>query len=383
MNPIATDSHQTYFGLIMCLQDALLILEGIRLNVLRKVQRRLTDVERKCIVAGAIYAWNETELTMKRWTDGKSWLASKVKGPFLIYNELDSHRNVKSGGLVKQSFSLTTKQGEKFHMIAYYNPEDRSQGVLPGTIPSQDSTLLKLHLDPSVYLSDFLHYGETSTAQGYYHGVPESQAPHPRLRPQSYSYPSSSASSMHNPSVTSVSSAGAGAAPSVMYNYPQSYYCHPLLMPYQYNTVPQSYQYAPQPQQQVYMQLMPAPAHSYGYIADQDHRGSTASLINGLPTPALSASSTRFSFSAAPESAQCGGLSPGTLHRRSDALPTLSQTHLHNAPHSPQSIPSPSLQRAGLGYVIDPMAAGSVYGTAVMCGTHNYDRPKLGKPFYV
>ena len=57
--------NQTYYGLVLNLQDALLILEGIRLDILPKVQRRLNDFERKCIVAGSIYAWNENALGIK------------------------------------------------------------------------------------------------------------------------------------------------------------------------------------------------------------------------------------------------------------------------------------------------------------------------------
>lgn len=146
--------NQTYHGLILTIQDAFLILEGIRQNILPQVKRRLNDAERKQITAGSIFAWNETELGMKRWTDGKTWLASKVKGPFLIYREHDSERNVKSDGLVKQSFSFTTKQNEKLHLIAYYDLQDRIAGICTGKIPLQDPVLAKLSLDPAVYLNE-------------------------------------------------------------------------------------------------------------------------------------------------------------------------------------------------------------------------------------
>lgn len=152
----AASSCETYHGLILTLQDALMLLEGTRRQLLPSVKRRLNDVERKHIRAGSVYAWNETECGMKRWTDGKNWLASKVKGPFLTYQEHDEFRNVKVGGLIKQIFSLTTKQNDKLHLIAYYDPQARAKGVTT-QVPSQDPRLAKLRLDPAVYLNDILH----------------------------------------------------------------------------------------------------------------------------------------------------------------------------------------------------------------------------------
>lgn len=151
------NSCETYHGLILSLQDALLVLEATRLKLLPNVRRRLNSIERKQILEGLVFAWNESECGMKRWTDGKYWLASKVKSPFLTYQEYDETRNVKPNGLVKQIFSLTTKQGEKLHLVAYYDPEKRSKGTVTGDVPSQDSKLLKLRLDPLVYLNDIIH----------------------------------------------------------------------------------------------------------------------------------------------------------------------------------------------------------------------------------
>lgn len=151
-----TFTGMTYFGLILNLQDALLVLEGTRRQLLPYVKRRLNDEERKQICAGAVYAWNESDCGMKRWTDGKIWLASKVKSPFLTYQELDESRNVKPDGLVKQIFSLSTKQNDKLHLIAYYNPLQRMKGHLVDTTPSFDPTLSALSLDSEIYQEDIL-----------------------------------------------------------------------------------------------------------------------------------------------------------------------------------------------------------------------------------
>lgn len=151
-----TYTGRTYFGLILSLQDALLVLEGTRRQLLPYVKRRLNDEERKQICAGAVYAWNESDCGMKRWTDGKIWLASKVKSPFLTYQELDESRNVKPDGLVKQIFSLSTKQNEKLHLIAYYDPLQRMNGHLVDKTPSFDPTLSALSLDSEIYQDDIL-----------------------------------------------------------------------------------------------------------------------------------------------------------------------------------------------------------------------------------
>ena len=81
---------------------SVLILEGVRRNVMPRVTRRLTGHERQAIRAGTVWAWEEGELLgplmngadsvgetcMKRWTDGKRWEASRVgQGGFLLYAE--------------------------------------------------------------------------------------------------------------------------------------------------------------------------------------------------------------------------------------------------------------------------------------------------------
>lgn len=151
-----TSVQRTYFGLILNLQDALLVLEGTRCLILPCVKRRLNSEERQQICAGAVYVWNENECGMKRWTDGKIWLASKVKSPFLTYHELDESRNSKDNGLIKQIFSLTTKQNTKLHLIAYYSPLRRMEGYLVDQTPSNDPSLSMLSLHPEIYLGDII-----------------------------------------------------------------------------------------------------------------------------------------------------------------------------------------------------------------------------------
>lgn len=147
---------ETYKGRITCLKDALLILEGTRLGLLPKIKRRLNEVERQYIVANTVFAWNETECGMKRWTDGKNWLASKVHGSFLVYKELDSKRKVKKNGLIKQSFSLTTKQNQKIHLIYYAPMNEDTDEDKKARIPSCDPKLKDLNLKANIYHDSLL-----------------------------------------------------------------------------------------------------------------------------------------------------------------------------------------------------------------------------------
>lgn len=120
-----TINQVTYFGRVYTLYDAMLLVEACRLNILPTIDRRLTTFERlKLIKPNSIFIWNETKSGMKRWTDGKLWSASKVIfGNFLQYREINkSTKTPEINGLIKQSFSLNTKDGQRFHLISYYRP---------------------------------------------------------------------------------------------------------------------------------------------------------------------------------------------------------------------------------------------------------------------
>lgn len=146
----------TYFGRVYTLYDALLLVEACRLDILPTIDRRLTTFERlKFIKPNCIFIWNETKSGMKRWTDGKLWSASKVLfGNFLQYREINKvTKKPEYYGLIKQSFSITTKDGQRFHLISYYqlnNPTNTATKThnhqqqslyangTPASIPSPD-----------------------------------------------------------------------------------------------------------------------------------------------------------------------------------------------------------------------------------------------------
>jgi hypothetical protein len=215
---------ETYHGHVRTPADAIILFEACRLGLLPRVQRRLSEKERQAIKSGSVFVWDEREAGMRRWTDGKSWSASRVSGSFLTYREMegkrgggvssragktpdsrggsddDPHDGVEEGpdgyrykpdGLMKQSFSITTSQGQHLHLISYYA---RSHPTAPNL--QQPST------DPALR----------------------------HIRPQKGLYPESTVNDQQNlPVVTRGPMAGAtfSLSPHPMAGYPQAAVTHP------------------------------------------------------------------------------------------------------------------------------------------------------------
>jgi hypothetical protein len=107
----------------------------------------LSEKERQSIKP---FVWDKREVSVRRWTDGKSWSASRTSGSFLIYQEIEGKREgggfvqppirsrgqgktldsgrgsnkdqdidgldgyrYKPDGLIKRSFSITTSSGQR------------------------------------------------------------------------------------------------------------------------------------------------------------------------------------------------------------------------------------------------------------------------------
>ncbi|KAF1809031.1 hypothetical protein P152DRAFT_461893 [Eremomyces bilateralis CBS 781.70] len=179
---------ETYHGHVRTPQDAIILFEACRLGLLPRVQRRLSEKERQQIKSGSVFVWDEREAGMRRWTDGKSWSASRVSGSFLTYREMEGKRGgngytgshpprrtgrtspeepkngesedhdpdegpdgyrYKPDGLMKQSFSLTTNSGQHLHLISYYS---RSQPTAqPLKQPSSDPALRTIRPQKGMY----------------------------------------------------------------------------------------------------------------------------------------------------------------------------------------------------------------------------------------
>ncbi|KAI1339671.1 Gti1/Pac2 family-domain-containing protein [Xylariaceae sp. FL0016] len=179
---------ETYHGYVRTPGDAIKLFEACRLGLLPRVQRRLSEKERQSIRSGSVFVWDEREAGMRRWTDGKSWSASRVSGSFLTYREMEGKRGsgfgstrrsngrtpdssgrvsdedpdgepegyrYKADGLMKQSFSITTSQGQHLHLISYYSRPHPGTPDMPQ--PSTDPALRNIMPAKGMYPESSLH----------------------------------------------------------------------------------------------------------------------------------------------------------------------------------------------------------------------------------
>lgn len=177
---------ETYYGHVRTPADAIILFEACRIGLLPRVQRRLSEKERQSIRSGSVFVWDEREAGMRRWTDGKSWSASRVSGSFLTYREMEGKRGggsvsqgsvsrggktpesrgsdddrgdgtdegpdgyrYKPDGLMKQSFSITTSNGQHLHLISYYSRSHPSAPNLQQ--PTSDPALRHVRPQKGLY----------------------------------------------------------------------------------------------------------------------------------------------------------------------------------------------------------------------------------------
>ncbi|KAK0252478.1 Gluconate transport-inducing protein [Friedmanniomyces endolithicus] len=210
---------ETYNGLVRTPADAIILFEACRIGLLPRVQRRLSEKERQSIKSGSVFVWDEREAGMRRWTDGKSWSASRVSGSFLTYREMEGKRGgsnfdknanrdgiqgndgdsdggpdgyrYKPDGLMKQSFSITTNNGQHLHLISYFS---RATAVTQNLMqPSNDPQLRHIRPEKGMYPESTVHEQSTIPAitrgpmasPGY---APSPHQPSPYSRPAPYGY---------------------------------------------------------------------------------------------------------------------------------------------------------------------------------------------------
>ena len=259
---------ETYNGHVRTPQDAIILFEACRIGMLPRVQRRLSEKERQSIRSGSVFVWDEREAGMRRWTDGKSWSASRVSGSFLTYREMEGKRGgsgfppptktpesgknsgddggdgeegpdgyrYKPDGLMKQSFSITTSTNQHLHLISY---NSRAHPNAPGLQqPSNDPNLRT-------------------------------------IRPAKGLYPESTINDQQNvPAVTRSPMAGASPytmAPQPLPGYPRPDAAHP-----------HGYAYAPQPHP-FPIASMPSPPPGYGQHQYPNGYGAPPFGQPGLP----------------------------------------------------------------------------------------------------
>ncbi|EAU88782.1 hypothetical protein CC1G_01155 [Coprinopsis cinerea okayama7 len=172
--------------------DAHVLFEAVRQGFLQPIRRRLNEMERAVHVkSGAIFVWFECEddAGLKRWTDGRVWGQSRMREPYLFYDEKMPYDSSQSEtnrapafrfvdgvsrtgptssalshqerstthhkGLVKQAYSAWVNVGpyptrpQKWHLTAYFTYADLPH--LP-TVDC-DELLKKIIVPPNIYKS--------------------------------------------------------------------------------------------------------------------------------------------------------------------------------------------------------------------------------------
>ncbi|KAL4897809.1 Gti1/Pac2 family-domain-containing protein [Aspergillus ambiguus] len=224
---------ETYYGHVRTPADAIILFEACRIGLLPRVQRRLSEKERQLIRSGSVFVWDEREAGMRRWTDGKSWSASRVSGSFLTYREMEGKRGgsgvsqaaipragktpestrgsdddradgpdegpdgyrYKPDGLMKQSFSITTSAGQHLHLISYYSRSHPSAANLQQ--PTNDPSLRHVRPQKGLYPESTVNDQQnlpvvTRGPMGGAYSVPHPMPPYARAgatHPQSYTPP--------------------------------------------------------------------------------------------------------------------------------------------------------------------------------------------------
>lgn len=220
---------ETYYGHVRTPADAIILFEACRIGLVPRVQRRLSEKERQAIRSGSVFVWDEREAGMRRWTDGKSWSASRVSGSFLTYREMEGKRGggsvsvaragktpestrgsdddrgndvddgpdgyrYKPDGLMKQSFSITTSAGQHLHLISYYARSDPAAPNLRQ--PSTDPNLRHVRPQKGLYPESTVNDQQNLpvVTRGPMAGATYSITPHPLgpyARPAGATHPQS------------------------------------------------------------------------------------------------------------------------------------------------------------------------------------------------
>ncbi|KAL1723956.1 Gti1/Pac2 family-domain-containing protein [Schizophyllum commune] len=143
-------------------RDAHIILEAVRRKILPLITRRLGTPEREMLTSGNVFVWQEDDHDggLLRWTDGRRWSQSRMRGDYLFYEEKVEttqeerenkaarrarrvaepdtplppvtrrrDRPTKPNGLTKQTYSAVVQlpgmhKPRKWHLVSYTRGDD-------------------------------------------------------------------------------------------------------------------------------------------------------------------------------------------------------------------------------------------------------------------
>ncbi|KAF9239279.1 Gti1/Pac2 family-domain-containing protein [Melanogaster broomeanus] len=131
-------------------RDALHVFYAVARNAIPLITRRLDAEERRAIIPGNVYVWEErsanseaTGLGMERWTDGMGWGPSRVRDDFLFYHQKECDMNDDPSNastpwaqvisMYPSPRSRATSEAERLikqtYSVRVSLPEDRMRGI--------------------------------------------------------------------------------------------------------------------------------------------------------------------------------------------------------------------------------------------------------------
>ncbi|KAG9024249.1 hypothetical protein FS837_005437, partial [Tulasnella sp. UAMH 9824] len=69
-------------------RDAHILFQAVRQGHLPHIRKRLTHSRQQALHTGQVFVWADREGSLERWTDGHDWGSARVRGPFLVYDEV-------------------------------------------------------------------------------------------------------------------------------------------------------------------------------------------------------------------------------------------------------------------------------------------------------
>ncbi|TRM69491.1 Gti1/Pac2 family-domain-containing protein [Schizophyllum amplum] len=143
-------------------RDAHVVLEAVRRRILPLITRRMGGPERDMLASGNVFVWQEDDNDggLLRWTDGRRWSQSRMRGDYLFYEEKVEttqeereskaarrarrvadpatplppvtrrrDRPTKPDGLTKQTYSAVVNlpgshRPRKWHLVSYIRGDD-------------------------------------------------------------------------------------------------------------------------------------------------------------------------------------------------------------------------------------------------------------------
>ncbi|KAJ6624542.1 Gti1/Pac2 family-domain-containing protein [Mycena sp. CBHHK59/15] len=127
--------------------DAHVVFEATRQGFLRPITRRLDESERATLIqSGAVFVWEESDQApgLKRWTDGRVWSQSRMREPYLFYDEkLGDGPDIPDSSFQTYRFVDGVSRGGPSSSALSH--QERSTNIHPGLVKQAYSAWVVVH----------------------------------------------------------------------------------------------------------------------------------------------------------------------------------------------------------------------------------------------